>query len=516
MNKIVLASVAMAMVSGAANAALISNGGKPQYSLIEIQAKVDSGEFYLYPFVAGKGIQSNEYLFGKTFKDGQVLPRVTDFVALQKAVAKSNTVLVADLHEEIILPCPEIFVELARQNGVSCYEFMEHYVTSTTDINSDAFGVHARAQTKAIIAALGGEEVTVNAPVLMEAGFTQAQVDDLVAAARSAEIKRLQPMIDSLTSENAALILEEAREEMRADAAEAMLATLTDERDDLRGDLAAVDAALNSFQPGNPAYQGLDRIGKINHLKNEVNTLRDRANAAAIANERNFDAIVEASGFDMYLEDFGPGSNPWGDLATHVAGLTTAEDLISDIVAAGQAVPYSAVPALLDIADTGDTVMQALEQTIDNPTAAQVAAAQLYIDAVAPIIANAKARALEGEIVVGRGASYNNALAGANTAQPGSLEGYRIMVTMNPDGITTGEGFAGFNAGTRILIDMNDNVPGWAYLLSPSLKVSAMSAMLAVQEAAKAAYNQGYRDGYDAGYNHGYTDGFRDGVNSVN
>ena len=204
MNKIVLASVAMAMVSGAANAALISNGGKPQYSITEIQAKVDSGQFKYYPFVAGKGIQSNEHLFSKTFEDGKVLPRVTDFVALQKAIKKSNTILVADASKGIILPCPEIFIELAKQNGVSCYNFMEHYVESTTDIDSDAFGEHARAQSEILINMLEVKAgMGINMQALIDAGLKREmalslrinQLNDQITELNG-DVSRLQQMLN--------------------------------------------------------------------------------------------------------------------------------------------------------------------------------------------------------------------------------------------------------------------------------------------------------------------------------
>ena len=106
----------------------------PQYTITEIQTKLDSGEFYNYPGVIREGINGvrvgptgSKYLFGKTFEIGQALPEITDVVALQKALkSEKKTVLVAS--NEWILPVPAVFVELGRQNGVDGAAFMEHYL----------------------------------------------------------------------------------------------------------------------------------------------------------------------------------------------------------------------------------------------------------------------------------------------------------------------------------------------------------------------------------------------------
>ena len=47
-NKIILGLLASTMMVSAASAELVTNNGKPQYSLTEIQTKIDDGSFYNY------------------------------------------------------------------------------------------------------------------------------------------------------------------------------------------------------------------------------------------------------------------------------------------------------------------------------------------------------------------------------------------------------------------------------------------------------------------------------------
>ena len=199
------------LVSTAAQAINVS--GAPQYTITEIQAKIDSGEFYNYPGVIREGHNGirigpagNNYLFGKTFEVGQALPEITDIVALQRAVkAEKKTVLVAS--NEWILPVPAVFVELGRQNGVDGATFMEHYVISTTSIDSEGFAEYAEAQTKAVVEALGISSVTINTAPLIDAGILdELQAVQIENAALQVALNEANAMIDSLTAENLDLL----------------------------------------------------------------------------------------------------------------------------------------------------------------------------------------------------------------------------------------------------------------------------------------------------------------------
>ena len=129
MYKTIVAAAAAVMMTSAANAAIITNGGNPTESLTEIQQKIDSGQYHSYPGVvriSDGGFRitptSHNYLFKSTFKPGMALPRVHDIVALQRALKKNEVILVAS--NDLVLPTPSIFVELARQNGVDPVVFM--------------------------------------------------------------------------------------------------------------------------------------------------------------------------------------------------------------------------------------------------------------------------------------------------------------------------------------------------------------------------------------------------------
>ena len=213
MKTLITTALAATMMATVSHAAIISNGGKPDISLTEIQQKLDAGEFEQYPGVVrltATGTRytaaGNNYLFKKTFKPGMALPKVVDMVALQRAVANSDVILVAS--RDLILPTPTIFVEIGRQNGVDPIAFMQHYIEATTDIDSDAFGIHAKQQTMAALQVLGlqPQGITVDVEALIAAGISELEAERLAHLATQAALQEATEMVEQLTETESQLM----------------------------------------------------------------------------------------------------------------------------------------------------------------------------------------------------------------------------------------------------------------------------------------------------------------------
>ena len=136
MNKIILTAIAAMMTTSVSAAPLTdffyANGyTKPSESIVEIQAKVDSGVYYNYPYVVGGGVEKG--LFKKYLKDGTVLPQIMSVTALKKALDKKQVVLVASAGSDVSTAALPIFVEIAKQNGVSTIDLMAHLTINQLD-----------------------------------------------------------------------------------------------------------------------------------------------------------------------------------------------------------------------------------------------------------------------------------------------------------------------------------------------------------------------------------------------
>lgn len=211
MKKIISTILATTMLTSVANAELVSNGGKPSISLTEIQANLDSGKYTNYPGVVRivndiRVVGSKDgFLFSDTFKPGMALPEIHDYVALKKVLDNKKTILVAS--NDWIIPTPEIFVELGKQNGVDGITFMAHYLEATAGIDSDAFGEYAEAQTKAVLDVLNVPTVTIDTKPLVDQGLLdEIQAKTIENAALQVAINTANERIDELTAENTSLV----------------------------------------------------------------------------------------------------------------------------------------------------------------------------------------------------------------------------------------------------------------------------------------------------------------------
>ena len=139
MNKTIISAIAGVMLSTTAMATpldsfFFSNGYTKPDSIISIQTKVNSGEYYNYPYIVGGGVEKG--LFKKYLKDGTALPQIKSVTALKAALDRKQVVLVASKGE--VHACLPIFAEIAKQNGVSCTDLMGHLVTNQAE-NEDFF-----------------------------------------------------------------------------------------------------------------------------------------------------------------------------------------------------------------------------------------------------------------------------------------------------------------------------------------------------------------------------------------
>ena len=491
MNKTILAAVAATtMLSGVANATLVSNGGQPSISLSEIQANLDAGTYTQYPGVIRDvngirvGPSGGGYLFAKTFKPGMALPVINDIVALQKALAKKDeTILVAS--NEWILPIPAVFVELARQNGVDASTFMGHYLEATADISQDDFASYAAAQTQAVISALGIDAVTVNTQVLVQTGLTEAQAQAIADAAASLATERAQVVIDRLDAENMQLVMNimeanRLKSEVQGllDIANGKLTDVTTAVGNayferlpagwteftLAEKVQEIVTNYNSYRADNVLVSDIaealntDRagiFGALNGLSNSVNTLTtERDNLAA--------SISEAKSISLGAAN----SNVHGIWNNSV--VTTSTSLSDDFVSFSQE-----IGRLRGI--IGDLrATPAFSFTYANVAAAKADANSAY-DAT-----SRKVGTVEGGF----------------TANPNTTDNPSYSL----DGITTGTDGWGdpapfSNAGITSAID----------------NLSTADLISSIREGVEASYHAGYNDGYDDGYADGYADGFADG-----
>ena len=421
MNKTISTVLAVAMLSTSlvapASAGLVTNGGKPQYSITEIQAKINDGSFYNYPGVIREtesgirvGPTGNKYLFSKTFAPGMALPEINDINALLKALDKKDeTVLVAS--NEWIVPVPSVFVELGKQNGVDGITFMQHYLEGVKGVSSDDFTSFAKAQTKAVVQVLGVKSsVIVNTQQLVDQGI----LDELAAktlenAMLTTQISQANTMIAELTEDNRQLVADLANAMVTIDDITAARDALIAEVDDLNDDIAVAKGIIA-----------------------DLNTQLDAANAAVVMMQSTIDFAITAN---------------------------------------------------------VENARQSLRDALDRATTTANNAVQAMTSS---------------EIVANAGSSYNNALEGGRTAQPGTLENYAFNADANGVSAQT----QSINNAYAVL-HTEHNTRGFVSILRGSF--SGRYVIAAIQEAATEAYNEGYRDGYDAGYADGYKDGFADG-----
>lgn len=155
MKKLIIGAIAATMLSGTANAVLLGDHfykygyTKPQYSLTEIQKKIDNGTFYNYPYISGK---SDTGLFEDKLKKGTAIPQFVNGNRLLNALRmKVKPVIVANKGDANVKVCVPVFEELARQNGVSCSTLMTFLVDNQAegeDMFSDLENTLMKAEQK--------------------------------------------------------------------------------------------------------------------------------------------------------------------------------------------------------------------------------------------------------------------------------------------------------------------------------------------------------------------------------
>ena len=487
-----IAAVAMLSTSIApAFAGIVTNGGQPLLSITDIQTKIDSGEFYNYPGVIREGVNGvrigpagGGYIFSDKFEIGRALPQITDVNKLLASLNKKEEVtLVAS--NEFVIPCNPVFKELGRQNGVSCGEFMEHYVVSTTDISAENFNDYMTSVSKAALNVLG----VTTAEVLIKAGVDQS------AALRVALIEA-KDEIASLSADKASLVAELADAMVSITELEATEVALNAEIDTLNGEIATKDA-------------------RIAELITEVDDLTDTVNAGntifANLNQQIADKDIEIADLqtqftttnqalidlqDEVINDINPRfAETTRNLAIVVAERDELRSRLSNMDTQMQRLSGQLAEAKGQVADLTEA-----QRNIGFTITATVENARISfrnaIDAATASANRAVQAMTTAEIVANAGPSYNNALEGGRTAQPGTVEGYSVSGT---NGALSSLAAA---SGSPI----QNNI---AAVFSSTF--TGQQVIAAITEAAQDAYNEGYRDGYDAGYADGFKDGFAAG-----
>ena len=135
MNKTIISAIAGVMLSTTAISApltdfFFANGYSKPDSIINIQTKIDDGTYYNYPYKVGGGVEKG--LFKKKLKEGTALPQIKSVTALKAALDKKQVVLVADADGSVTGTLP-VFVEIAKQNGVTGIELMDFLIANQLD-----------------------------------------------------------------------------------------------------------------------------------------------------------------------------------------------------------------------------------------------------------------------------------------------------------------------------------------------------------------------------------------------
>ena len=547
------------LVSTVAQAVPVS--GAPQYTISEIQTKLDSGEFYNYPGVIREGINGvrvgpvgGKYLFGKTFEIGQALPEITDVVALQKAIrAEKKTILVAS--NDWVLPVPAVFVELGRQNGVDGAVFMEHYIVSTTGIDSEGFAEFAEAQTKAVIETLGIPSATIATKPLIDAGI----LDELAAAK-----------------------LEKAALQVSLNAANAKIGELTADQVRLVSEVANLTASINSL---NASIERLEAAGRVNQT-----TI---TNLTAEVAEKN--ARIDTLNNTINTKDTEIGtlndtiSTKDAEIDT-LNGTISARDAEIDQAYETQAFQYDQIRGLRDDVATHEATIATLrseaafQQNLLTRHSNELNRLQGVVTEVRASLSTAiqsanRANTLTEEAfdAVSYASGYNVAYEDVGPAGVDGLvshiEGIKAEIATLRAGINTGatailenvRAYQGQIANIHST-GLNSNLPGFGYdstaVEAASKNISADTSTIVssdlntifvntlssrggskistiaydeqietvfedvsqvvtdnffaeIENAISAAYEGGYSEGYEDGFADGYAEGFQDGVASV-
>ena len=482
MNKTILAAVAATtMLSGVANATLVSNGGQPSISLSEIQANLDSGKYTNYPGVVREvngiriGPSGGGYLFAKTFTPGMALPVINDVVALQKALAKKDeTILVAS--NDWILPIPAVFVELAKQNGVEPAMFLGHYLEATAGIEADSFVEYAKAQTAAVIDVLGISAVTVNTEILVNTGLTIEQAEAIADAAAKVATDRAQVVIDGLTTENMQLVADL----MTANSLKAEIQSMLNTAN---GKLTAIDAAIPSFISGDTILERVEELAKNRtHFNNFYSSVD------AIFADREFtstDLINHISGLESFIQRAG-------------VAYTSLSNQVSD-----------AKRAALQFSTQGQGRIYSNTITATSDLAGDFAAFSQEVSRLRTLVQTERANAFD------LAAAKRDALANfdAEADTPGAPN-ITSIPTPSYNGTDAANTLVG-TVGSRIeTITGEDVIEAEFSEIDRAALVAAISSE--IETALAGAYDNGYSDGFEAGYEVGYGEGFTAGVNSVN
>ena len=524
----------------------------PQYTITEIQTKLDSGEFYNYPGVIREGINGvrvgptgSKYLFTKTFAPGMALPEITDVVALQKALkSEAKTVLVAS--NEWVLPVPAVFVELGRQNGIDGIEFMGHYLEATAGISSDDFTAYAEAQTQAVISALGINAVTIDTKVLVDQGvLDELAATKIEAATLQVNLNTANARIAELTTIEANLLAEVATLSTTVESLTSRISVLDNQVESLigiNGDLqsrvealsaAALQAQVNAdrlvaenTELFTTVIAGLqtqinglnERLSTLTATAAEVDAAYELGRIAGVASvDITSDNLAEFErGYTQGVREGGSGFREAQDYAIDTYGIqspASADDFVNQIYDAG----YNAGRGDL-LADLNGFVQ--LERWSLNPHLnaayqAGIASVDITSDNAAAIEA-AKDTALAGfdgthdnivsvraDTVVNTNSNHNGVISRVTASVNGNDRASgNLVVDVAADGTISGyvTSRSGFDP------------------ISHSLSIADISATVQaeIETAIAEAYTTGYANGYSDGYADGYADGFADGVASVN
>ena len=475
----------------------------PQYTITEIQTKLDSGEFYNYPGVVREGINgvrvgpvSNNYLFGKTFEIGQALPEIRDIVALQRAMkSEAKTVLVAS--NDWILPVPAVFVELGRQNGVDGATFMEHYVISTTDINAEGFAEYAKAQTQAVIDTLGITSVTIDTKKLVDAGvLDELQAEKLAHSLTKDALEDAQDMVESLTEEKRVLL------------AEAI--TLNDRIDTLERQVEAFDVTANDLAVREAGRQ----VGLTEAKQAIIDRARSEFGLALTVTAEDHSLQISRQIGRLSIQKAKQAVIDVYDLPASITKTSSARDIAIAVYAAGRSSVTFVNSDFQTVLDTIDidsiSIDSKLNQAIMNgdrgtpaPGALQsgeagidLATANGYIDVYGT----------QNVVLVENGITTDYVYNGLTAAQAGAYGtqiGSTTTISYSEGGYVSDDVESGF-------VTLSEDAAG---TLSYSIVEQEITEVVhdAINAAISDAYNAGYADGYADGYRDGFEDGFAAG-----
>ena len=355
-------------------------------SLLDINEAIQASEGYAhYPKSKVSGAQPSGFILSGILDTGVALPKVTNPGELLAAVKASKNVLVAST--DFVFMIPEVYAELARQNGVTPLEFFR-YLSNGIGMTDEQFNMMIEEQSQAIINVLNSSKDVL--PVSNEIFITlPAEVQVVIKDVQLRErLEEANSIIASLTEEQQQVVAELASANMMI----SELQNIIDNNNVLFADYNETVERLNnrvdmiSAELVRVRATSADRLVTIWDLFTQANALRqDADNLQSTVNE--LQAIVDSipttvSDAEAIAYDNG--------FSAGVASVDITSDN-AEVYADG----FSAGVASVDVSDTSDPYNRGYAAGRQFGVLQSISIIQSYEQAIVNAVANERAAVIE-------------------------------------------------------------------------------------------------------------------------